>query len=444
VNHAQLVADPVRPPDVLARAWMLDAPVQFDAHRPRLLAGPAPDSLPAHRARFGSRPDVERHRGRGPLLDLLESIALAGRGGGHFRVATKWRAVLVAGGGGMVVANGAEGEPASAKDAALLTHRPHLVLDGLACAAAAVGATRTVVWLHEGAIASHRALAVAVDERRAARLLEPAVQIMTGPDGYLTGESSAVIRAVSGGPALPQFRRVPAASRGVDGLPTLVHNVETLARIAMVARAPIADYRDTTLVTVLGGGRRTVLELDPTATIAAAVDATAQTTGHPHAVLLGGYGGSWMPWAAAADLRLEHKALRAAGAGLGAGVIAPLPAHACGLAETAAVVDYLARAGARQCGPCLFGLRAIADLLLELSRGDGGRGHLRRLRRYAGEVDGRGACHHPDGVVRLVWTALATFQEDIAEHTRGRCLHRGAAAVLPIPAEATATTGSRR
>ncbi|HEX2806507.1 MAG TPA: NADH-ubiquinone oxidoreductase-F iron-sulfur binding region domain-containing protein, partial [Kineosporiaceae bacterium] len=117
---------------------------------------------------------------------------------------------------------------------------------------------------------------------------------------------------------------------------------------------------------------------------------------------------------------------------------------ACGLAETAAVVDYLARAGARQCGPCLFGLRAIADLLLELSRGDGGRGHLRRLRRYAGEVDGRGACHHPDGVVRLVWTALATFQEDIAEHTRGRCLHRGAAAVLPIPAEATATTGSRR
>jgi NADH:ubiquinone oxidoreductase subunit F (NADH-binding) len=444
VNQVHLVADQLRPAAAGTREGILESAVQFDAHRPTLLAGPSPDSLPDHRARFGPWPDTDRpvdrarRRTGSALLEHLADSGLAGRGGGHVAAAVKWRAVLAAGGGGTVVANGAEGEPASAKDAALLIHRPHLVLDGLACAAAALGATRTVVWLHDGAISCHRAVAVAVDERRAAGILEPAVQIMTGPDAYLSGESSAVVSAVSGGPALPQFRRARGDTRGVDGSPILVHNVETLARVALVARSQGSGAQDTSLVTVLAGGRRTVLELDPSTTVAAAVARAPWTGGRPQAVLLGGYGGSWLPWTTAADLPLDHDGLQAAGAGLGAGVIAPLPAQACGLTETAAVVDYLARAGAGQCGPCVFGLLAIADLLLDLAGGRGGRGHLRRLHRYAGQVAGRGACHHPDGAMRLVWTALATFPQDIAAHTRGRCLHADTPAVLPIPAQAQA------
>ena len=435
MTDVQLLVQPSRPPGPPGGAGMLEIPVVFDAGRPLLLSGPVPDGLAAHRARFGMLPDIDDQIEHAGLLDRVERLGLAGRGGGHFAVAAKWRAALAGDGGGMVVANGAEGEPASAKDAALLLHRPHLVLDGLACAAAAVGATRTVVWLHEGAASTRRAVTMAVQERRAARMPEPTVRIVTGPDAYLSGESSAVVHALSGGPAVPQFRRARAAADGVDGLPTLVHNVETLARIGLVARERHAGgYRDTTLVTVLSGGRRTVLEVDPASTVATALGLAGWTAGRPQAVLLGGYGGSWVPWATAAALPLEHRALRAAGAGLGAGVIAALSARTCGISETAAVVDFLARAGARQCGPCLFGLRAIADLLLELARGNGGRGHLRRLRRYAGEVAGRGACHHPDGVVRLVWTALATFEEDLTEHARrGRCLHSGTAAVLPIP-----------
>lgn len=444
MTHAQLVSDDVRPPAHPARDRMLHTPVLYDAHRPVRLGGPVPDTLAVHGARFRGRADAAARR-PGQLLDLVESTGLAGRGGGHFSVAAKWRAALAAGGGGMVVANGAEGEPASAKDAALLVHRPHLVLDGLAGTAATIGATRTVVWLHEGASDSLRAVTAAVHERRAARMPEPEVQIRVGPDAYLSGESSSIVRALSGGPALPAFRRVPAATRGVDGLPTLVHNVETLARIGLLNRTGSAGHRDSTLVTVLHGGRRTVLEVDPTATVAAAVARAGGPDGPPQAALIGGYAGSWLPWATAADLPLEHRALRAAGAGLGAGVIVPLSARTCGVAETAAVVDYLARAGARQCGPCLFGLRAIADLLLDLARGEGGTVHLRRLRRYAGEVSGRGACHHPDGAVRLVRTALATFAEDVDEHARrGRCLHRGTSAVLPVPGRVSVATVGRR
>jgi len=454
VNQTHLVAEHASPAAQRRDRRLLEGPVLFDAHRPVLLAGPACDTLQAHCARFHRGPDGDTGRARdrdpgtpqarGDLLEDLDRLGLAGRGGAHFSVATKWRAALAAGGGGTVVANGAEGEPASAKDAALLLHRPHLVLDGLALAAHATGAVRTIVWLHDGADDVRRSVTAALAERRAARLTEPLARIVTGPDAYLTGESSAVVRALSGGPALPEFRRSPAATRGVDGLPTLVHNVETLARIGLVALAGTAGHRDSTLVTVLHDRRRTVLEVDPATTVVAAVSRVGPIH-PPQAVLVGGYGGSWLPWHVAAHLPLEHRALQTAGAGLGAGVVAPLPAQACGLTETAAVVDYLATAGARQCGPCLFGLRAIADLLLDLARGNGGPGHLRRLRRYTGLVTGRGACHHPDGVVRLVGTALITFQDDVDEHARRRrCLHPGTGAVLPIPARPAVASRSGR
>jgi NADH:ubiquinone oxidoreductase subunit F (NADH-binding) len=154
----------------------------------------------------------------------------------------------------------------------------------------------------------------------------------------------------------------------------------------------------------------------------------------PQAVLLGGYGGGWLRWSDAAGLPLEHRALRAAGSGLGAGIVAPLPEGVCGLRQTALIVDYLARSGARQCGPCLFGLRDVADLMLELAGRRAGRGDLRRLHGFTGEIDGRGGCHHPDGVVRLVRTALTAFAEDVEQHVRrGRCLHPEAPLPLPVP-----------
>jgi NADH:ubiquinone oxidoreductase subunit F (NADH-binding) len=431
------------------RQGVLGLPVVYQAHHHELVSGPEVDNLRRHNAWYGPGSTggevgtvVGHHPDRGAdLVGELDAVALAGRGGAHFGVARKWRS-MAAGDGGVVVANGAEGEPASAKDAALLQHRPHLVLDGLAAAATAVGATRTVVWLHEAATATHAALARAITERRSAGIRGPGVELATGPDAYLSGESSAVVRALSGGPALPTFRRVPATVSGIGGAPTLVHNVETLARVALVARNGRAGYRDTTLVTVVGQGRRTVLEVDPTTTVEQAVaDAAAGAAVAPQAVLLGGYGGTWLPWTAAAHLPLHHQSLRDAGAGLGAGVVVPLPADACGIVETAGVLDYLARSSARQCGPCLFGVRAIADQLLELAQGVGGRGNLRRLRRFAAEVEGRGGCHHPDGAVRLLLTAMTTFEADLTAHAhRGRCLHRddpfAAAVVLPVPAPA--------
>jgi NADH:ubiquinone oxidoreductase subunit F (NADH-binding) len=411
------------------------APVSVGLHDETPVGGShEPQDLRAHVAAWGSRPG-DAARDAEPLLESMAAVALSGRGGAHFPVAVKWRAVLAAGGGGTVVANAAEGEPASAKDGILLRSRPHLVLDGLATAAEALGATDVVIWLHGGASDTQRVLHRALAERRAAHLPERPMRIVRAPDSYLSGEGNAVVRALSGGPALPSFALLPAATVGVNGRPTLVQNVETLARIAVLSRTGAEDYATSAILTVVGGGRRTVIERPTTSTVSASVAAAGNLlSSDPQAVLLGGYGGAWLPWAEAADLPVDEPSLRAAGASIGAGVVAPLPARACGLVETASVFGFLAASSARQCGPCLFGLRSISTVLDDLARGRARRADVERIQRHAAEVSGRGACRHPDGAIRLMASALRTFAADVEAHAAGfPCAESQQAPGLPVP-----------
>ena len=316
---------------------VLDVVVRLDAH-PRAAVGVRPPQ---------SLGDHLREQDPGPaatpgLLDRLQSCALTGRGGAHFPVAAKWRSVLLGGGAATVVANGAESEPASAKDEVLLQRRPHLVLDGLALAVKALGAEEGVLWVHEASSALG-ALAVALRERSTAGVPDPILRVVTAPASYLSGESSAVRRALAGGPLLPAPRGTRPPERAC-----VVQNVETLARVALIAR-DVPGAADSALVTVLDEGLRTVTEAAPGETIEHVVLRTRGVGGPPpRAVLVGGYAGTWVPWP-------QARALAPAGPGRwpesGAGLLAVLPHGACGLAETAALLRYLAGSSARQCGP---------------------------------------------------------------------------------------------
>jgi NADH:ubiquinone oxidoreductase subunit F (NADH-binding) len=156
-------------------------------------------------------------------------------------------------------------------------------------------------------------------------------------------------------------------------------------------------------------------------------------------VLVGGYFGTWHPVSEVADLPFTASGLDRAGGAPGAGVIFALPPDRCGLAEAAGVLQFLAEQGAQQCGPCMFGLPAIAGDLAQLAAGRAGGDPFDRLQRRFAQIWGRGACRHPDGAVRMAASALRTFAADAHAHARRRpCLtshgHQHRAAILPVPA----------
>jgi NADH:ubiquinone oxidoreductase subunit F (NADH-binding) len=113
-----------------------------------------------------------------------------------------------------------------------------------------------------------------------------------------------------------------------------------------------------------------------------------------------------------------------------AGIALGLPADGCGVHLSAQILRYLAASSARQCGPCLFGLDELADVMDRVAAGRGRGSDLDRLDRIAGQVVGRGGCHHPDGALRMLGSALDVFAADVAMHRRGRrCLRRHEALV---------------
>jgi NADH:ubiquinone oxidoreductase subunit F (NADH-binding) len=101
-------------------------------------------------------------------------------------------------------------------------------------------------------------------------------------------------------------------------------------------------------------------------------------------------------------------------------VVAFLSTEVCPVAATARIADYMAGQSAAQCGPCVFGLRSIADAMTRLSRGEARRDDVENLERWAGQVRNRGACRHPDGAVRLLISAFDAFADEMLRHERSR------------------------
>ena len=410
---------------------------------PRLLAGVRADGRPQPLASHVRRYGLVRDAARGEeLISLLEASGLTGRGGAEFPTGDKLRSVAAQRRRPVVLVNGAEGEPASRKDRALLGALPQLVLDGAVLAAEALRAKEIVVVVADNAKRGASVVADAVAEREQnGRDAGVAIRVVNVPTGFVTGEETALIRFLNGGPAKPSFIPPRPFERGVGGAPTLVLNVETLAQVALIARYGSDWFRElgtmrepgSTLVTLTGAVQQPgVREIALGSTFASLVDEAGGLTGPVSAFLVGGYFGTWLRTETVLGLRLLDADLRQHGASLGARAIVALPAEACAMRELTRIARYLARESAGQCGPCVHGLAAIAEGLERVSAGHGD--DRERLARWVNEVRGRGACRHPDGATRFVSSALDVFGDEVRMHLRhGRCRRGRTVSVLPLP-----------
>ena len=410
---------------------------------PRLLEGVRPDgrpdSLASHLRRYG----LTREAANGEeLVSLVEASGLTGRGGAEFPTGEKLRSVAAQRRRPVVLINAAEGEPASRKDRALLGALPQLVLDGAVLTANALGAKDIVVGVAAHAASEQSVLVEAIAEReRDGGDRRLSIRAVSVPSGFVTGEETALIRFLNGGPPKPAFVPPRPFERGLGGAPTLVLNVETSAQVALIARFGSDWFRElgtarepgSTLVTLTGAVQQPgVREIALGSTFASLVDEAGGLTSPVSAFLVGGYFGTWVPAETALGLRLLDADLVRHGASLGARAIVAYPAEACTMRELAKIARYLADESAGQCGPCVHGLAAIATGLERVSAGHGD--DRERLARWMDEVRGRGACRHPDGATRFVSSALDVFGDEVRLHLRhGRCRRGRSASVLPLP-----------
>jgi NADH:ubiquinone oxidoreductase subunit F (NADH-binding) len=348
------------------------------------------------------------------LLGRIEAAGLRGRGGAGFPLARKLCAVRdagqAAGRAPVAVANGEEGEPGSVKDRYLLRRRPHDILDGLLIASHAAGAGQAYVYVSDAE--SAEVIAAAIGTRA-----DPLpIEVVAVEHAYVAGEESAVVRRIDGGPALPTAKPPRPFERGVGGAPTLVSNVETLARLAAAMRG---ERTDRLLLTVSGAGLPPRLYEVPEGMplgelVRHHLDAPLR------GVMLGGLaGGIHSP----AILRtpLSFDSLAAAGAALGCGAIHLIGPGGCPVAAVRDALSYLAGQSARQCGVCVTGTSRLAATMARAAQGAVTDADREALERWAVMLPGRGACGLLDAAARLAGSLAANFPGTLAGHAAGSC-----------------------
>ncbi|WP_327242093.1 NADH-ubiquinone oxidoreductase-F iron-sulfur binding region domain-containing protein [Streptomyces sp. NBC_01320] len=360
------------------------------------------------------------------LISLCERMDLRGRGGSGFPLARKLHAVREAARlcdrAPHVVANGEEGEPASVKDRVLLSLCPDLVLDGAGVVGRALAAERVHLYISD----PHCRRIVA--ERVELRGESPTMEVFPAPAGYVCGEETAVVRALSGGPAKPTAKPPRPFEHGVRGHPTLVSNVETLAHLADAVRREAAappwsgpEPGSTVLLTVVTDrGERTLVEAPAGVDLRSVLQRLAlwPAAGRPQVILGGFFGGFATPDCFTTPL--SHQALRAVGSSLGCGIVMVLT-DTCPVTAVAEILHYLDRENAHQCGPCFRGIAAMLGGVEALASGSATAQAVEQLRSWSASLRGRGACGTLDAAAGLLAGLLAEHRVLVAAHLDSAC-----------------------
>jgi NADH-quinone oxidoreductase subunit F len=357
------------------------------------------------------------------LISRVAASGLRGRGGGWFPAARKWMAVRVEGGQPFVVANGAEGEPGSIKDRHVMVHRPEDVVRGLVLACQGVGAREAVIFVKH----SFEAPAAALEA--AARALVPeglAVSVRRGDDSYITGEETALLESLEGRRPWPRPKPPLPAAVGFQGRPTLVQNVETLARVPDAVTDPDGyGATETTLVSIWGHVRQPGVYEVPLRTRLR--DVIERWAGGPTdgIGLVFPAGPSAAPLTAGQlDVPLHPDFLRAAGSALGTASLLVVGASACPLSVAVSLAGFFERESCGQCPPCTAGSGNLARVVRAVESGEARARDLQDLAEAAGFMSDHGYCAHGRTAAAAVTGLLRRVPAAVQEHLSARrCPH---------------------
>jgi NADH:ubiquinone oxidoreductase subunit F (NADH-binding) len=385
------------------------------------------------------------------VLRSVEESGLRGRGGAAHLTAAKWRACAdTPADERYLVANGFEADPGAQLDRALIEGDPHLILEGVAIAAFAIGARRAYVCVKAGAETALRRLRAAVDAATDAGYLGPDalgsgfdidVEIVGVPGGFVVGEETVLLRAIENKRAQPEQRPPHPARKGLWGRPTVVNNVETLAALPWIMANGAAEYAaignrgmpGTTLVQVSGAVARPGIAEVPTGIgldrLVNGVAGGVRKGGTIKAVLVGGPTGGFLP---ASDLAVPFTAaeLGARGAVMGSGTVVALNEDVC-LFEMATLLQrFLSDESCGKTIPCRIGVRRLYEIGARATEGQSRPTDAQLLLDLAADVRDGGMC----GLERLApnpfLSGMRYFAQEFEDHFVRRTCPAGACTQL--------------
>ena len=368
------------------------------------------------------------------ILARLERSNLRGRGGGWYPAAWKWRAVRSEGDRPALVGNGAEGEPGSIKDRYVMLRRAGDVLEGLDVAARALRASEAILYLKGSFGPAAASLERAIGERPARGRLP--VRVHRGEDSYIAGEETALLESLEGRRAWPRPKPPLPSAVGLGGRPTLVQNVETLARVARAVRDPDAFQRDErTLVSLWGRVRHPgVYEVPLGTPIRRIVDEHGGgALGRLRFLLPAGPSAPPL-LAGEADTPLHPDALRAAGSALGAAAIFVGDESLCPMSVAASLAAFFERESCGQCPPCTVGTGSLSRILRSIESGEARARDVAVAREVGGFMSDHGYCAHSRTAASAVNGFLARMPEVVAAHLETRRCPEGQPAADPFAA----------
>lgn len=365
------------------------------------------------------------------ILSRLELSGLRGRGGGWYPAAWKWRAVRAEGDRAVLVANGAEGEPGSIKDRYVMTRRPGDVLAGLAIASQALRTSETIVYLKGSFNAAAEALERVARQSGGATL---PVRVHRGEDSYIAGEETALLESLEGRRAWPRPKPPLPCAVGLGGRPTLVQNVETLARVADAVRDPEGFRREErTFVSLWGRVRKPgVYEVALGTPIARIVEEHGGgAIGRLRFFLPAGPSAAPL-LASQGHTPLHPDVLREAGSALGTAALFVGDDSMCPLSVAASMAAFFERESCGQCPPCTVGTANLSKLLRSIEAGEARGRDLAVVREVAGFMSGHGYCAHSRTAASAASGFLARMPEVVEAHLAARRCPEGLPAVDPF------------
>jgi NADH-quinone oxidoreductase subunit F len=319
-----------------------------------------------------------------------------------------------------VIANGAEGEPGSHKDRFVMLRRPEAIVEGVRLAARAVEAYEAILFLKAKFEAPARALSHALERADLGGLQ---VSIRRGDDSYITGEETALIESLEGHRPWPRPKPPLPAGVGLEGRPTLVQNVETLARVPEALSDP-QRFRanESTLVTFWGDVRSPgVREVALGTPIRHAIEQHAGGAKEPIGLVFPAGPAAPPLLAEELDTPLAPEALRARGSALGTAAVLVVGASACPLAVAGSALGFFERESCGQCPPCTVGTASLAQVLRALERGGIRPRELHDLRDVAGFMSGHGYCSHCRSAAAFATSVVSRLPSLVERHTAGGC-----------------------